>query len=122
MLHRLERSEGQAVIEFVLILPVIVTLVFVVIQMGFVFNNYIRVTDAARVAARAVSAYRFSGESACAVARNAVPDDLDVSCPANVPPGQPIQVTVSHPWQIDLPLLPLSRSGTLKSTVTEPVE
>jgi hypothetical protein len=122
----LERSEGQAMLEFVLVLPLIVTLVFVIIQMGLTFNNYLRVTDAARVAARAAAVARFNGQSPCAAAQAAVPADLQssVSCsfPSGSTPGNPIQVTVTHPWSVNLPLLPLSDSGNLRSSATERLE
>ncbi len=126
VLRRLERSEGQAMLEFVLVLPLIVTLIFVLIQMGLTFNSYLRVTDAARVAARAAAVARFNGQQPCVAAQAAVPADLQssVSCsfPSGTAPGSPVQVTVTHPWSIDLPLLPLSDSGTLKSATTERLE
>lgn len=123
-IRRLRPSEGQAILEFVLVLPLIVTLVFVLIQMGLTFNSYLRVTDAARVAARAAAVARFNNESPCAAAQAAVPSDLapSVSCSGAGAPGTPFSVTVSKPWSIDLPLLPLSDSGTLKSTATERLE
>ena len=73
LLRKLERSEGQAMLEFVLVLPLIVTLVFVLIQMGLTFNSYLRVTDAARVAARAAAVARFNGQQPCVAAQAAVP-------------------------------------------------
>lgn len=126
-LGRLECSEGQATLEFVLVLPFIVTLVFVLIQMGLTFNTYIRVTDAAGAAARAAAVARFDGVAdPCDAAKAAVSVDLrqDVSCayPSGTAPGNPVQVTVAHDWKVDLPLLPLSDSGILKSTATERLE
>ncbi len=38
--------------EFALVLPILVILLFGVIQFGIVFNNYITVTDAVRAGAR----------------------------------------------------------------------
>ena len=38
--------------EFALVLPILVLLLFGVIQFGIVFNNYITVTDAVRAGAR----------------------------------------------------------------------
>ena len=121
-LQKLERCEGQAILEFVLVLPLIVTLIFVLIQVGLTFNTYLRVTDAARVAARAAAVARFSGESPCAAAQAAVSSDLTVACGRSGSPGSAFTVTVSHPWSIDLPLLPLSDSGTLRSSSTERLE
>jgi Flp pilus assembly protein TadG len=123
----LERSEGQATLEFVLVLPFIVTLVFVLIQMGLTFNTYIRVTDAAGAAARAAAVARFDGVAdPCDAARAAVSSDLrqNVSCtyPSGATPGNPVQVTVTHDWRIELPLLPLSDNGILQGSATERLE
>lgn len=126
-LRGLERSEGQATLEFVLVLPFIVTLVFVLIQMGLTFNTYIRVTDAAGAAARAAAVARFDGVAdPCDAAKAAVSTDLrqNVSCayPSGTAPGNPVQVTVKHDWKIELPLLPLSDNGVLQSSATERLE
>lgn len=113
-------------LEFVLVLPFLVTLVFVLIQMGLTFNTYLRVTDAARVAARAAAVARFTGQAPCDAAQAAVPSDLQASVRCSFPsgssPGDPVEITVTHPWSISLPLLPLSDSGTLASSATERLE
>lgn len=114
-------------VEFVFVLPILITLIFVLIQMGLTFNSYLRVTDAARVAARAAAVARFHGQSPCDAAQAAVPADLGASVNCSFPdasaqPGNPVEITVSHGWSIDLPLLPLSKSGTLSSSATERLE
>lgn len=114
-------------VEFALVLPILVTLVFVLIQMGLTFNSYLRVTDAARVAARAAAVARFSGQDPCDAAQAAVPAEFQRSVQCSFPnrteqPGNPVEVTISHGWSIDLPLLPLSKSGTLSSSATERLE
>jgi len=129
LVRGLRRSDGQAILEFVLVLPLIVTLVFVIVQLGITFNNYIQVTDAARVAARAAAVARFNNDTPCSAAQNALsrigggltlgPCD-DTNCPPT--PGDQCSVTVTHPWSIDLPLLPISDSGTLTGKATEAIE
>jgi Flp pilus assembly protein TadG len=115
-------------VEFVLVLPLLVTLLFMVIQLGFTFSNYMRVTDISRVAARAASVARFSGVSPCqaaATAANSAAGGLDISpptCSGGTNPGDSFSVTVRLPWKISLPLLPFNWSGTLKSTATDRVQ
>jgi Flp pilus assembly protein TadG len=117
-------------VEFVLVLPVVITMLFLVIQLGITFNNYLRVTDAARVAAREAVVARFHGEGACdaatAEAKNASDglkiSNLVVDCSAEGEPGDPFSVTVKYPWRISLPLLPISSSGDLVSKATERLE
>jgi Flp pilus assembly protein TadG len=126
MTRRLRGSEGQAIVEFVIVLPLVVTFVFVLVQFGITFNDYLRVTDAARVAARAAAVARFNGDDPCAAARAAVvaasSDLVFQGCSTSGRPGDPVTITVTHPWSVSLPLLPLSDSGDLKSAATERLE
>jgi Flp pilus assembly protein TadG len=115
-------------VEFVLILPLLVTLIFIVIQLGLTFTNYIRVTDVARVAARAAAVARFSGQSPCNAATAAAQKaagSLAIQSPAcsgGANPGDAFSVTVRLPWKISLPLLPFNWSGDLQSTATDRLE
>lgn len=53
--RRLDRENGQAVVEFAIVLPVLLTLVTGIMQFGLLFNKYINLTDAARVGARTLA-------------------------------------------------------------------
>ena len=57
---RFHREDGQAIVEFAIVLPLLVLLVFGIAQFGLAFRNYLAITDAARVAARAVAVKRTS--------------------------------------------------------------
>lgn len=99
-LGRARRSEGQAILEFVLVLPLILVLLFALVQMAFDLNRYIKVTDAARVAARAAAVYRFGlyPNDPCAAARAALPADVSpasVSCSGSSTAGSSFTVTVT---------------------------
>jgi Flp pilus assembly protein TadG len=114
-------------VEFVIVLPLFVTLVFVLVQLGITFNNYLRVTDIARVSARAAAVARFHGTSACAAASaaasaaaNGLP--IQVSCSGQGGPGDSFSVTVRSDWSVSLPLLPWSADGVLTSRATERLE
>ncbi|HET8527967.1 MAG TPA: TadE/TadG family type IV pilus assembly protein [Gaiellaceae bacterium] len=115
-------------VEFVLVLPLLVTLIFVVVQLGLTFSSYLRLTDVARVAARAAAVARFNGVTPCRAATTAadtaagtLPIDAP-SCAGGTRPGSAFSVTVTLPWKIDLPLLPWSFDGNLQSTATEQLE
>ena len=50
--NTIKNERGQAMTEFALILPILLVLLFGVIQFGVIFNNYVALTDAARAASR----------------------------------------------------------------------
>ena len=57
--------------EFAIVLPVLVLLVFGVIQFGIAFNNYLALTDAARAGARKAAVSRLSGDGSSIAVRSA---------------------------------------------------
>lgn len=118
LMHGLKRSEGQAILEFVLVLPLIVTLVFVIVQFGITFNNYLQVTDAARIGARAAAVARLNGQEACPAAQAAVNNvnssfGFSCVCPNGCNAGDPVSITVTDPWNIEFPLIGISTGKRL---------
>lgn len=51
--NKLRSERGQALVEMALVLPVLVLLIFGIIEFGRVFNAYLIITNAAREGARA---------------------------------------------------------------------
>ena len=45
-------ERGQTMAEFAVVLPILVVLLFGIMQFGIAFNNYVTLTDAARAGAR----------------------------------------------------------------------
>ena len=129
LIRKLRRSDGQAIVEFVLVLPLIVTLVFVIVQLGITFNNYLQVTDAARVGARAAAVARLNGQNACTAAQAAVNNvdsrfGFNCTFPSGTSnPGDPVSITVTDPWDVELPLIGISTGQHLLTGVsTEALE
>jgi Flp pilus assembly protein TadG len=56
--------EGQALVEFALVVPLLALLLFAIIQYGFIFNAYIGVRHAAHVTARTMALTGTSTNSA----------------------------------------------------------
>ena len=114
--------------EFALVLPILVVLLFGVIQFGIVFNHYITVTDAVRAGARKGSVARHLQNPEAAVeqsVRGAATDlrqsDLNVSVTSSWVQGEDVSVTGSYPYSISLLGL-VVKSGRLTSTTKERVE
>ena len=53
-----ERQQGATVVEFALVLPVLLLLVFGIAQFGWLMNNYIVLTNAAAAGARLLASER----------------------------------------------------------------
>lgn len=118
--------------EFALIGPMLIVLVFGVIQFGIAFNNYMTLTDAARAAARKGAVSRELGssaaESACETAGYNAGSNLDapgtkfiVDCSSSWSAGTELTVTATYPYAIKL-LDWAVYDGTLSTTMKERVE
>jgi Flp pilus assembly protein TadG len=127
------RSErGQALVEFAFVLPLLVVLLLGVIQVGMLLNNYINLTDAARVGARKAISVRLGGvtpDDAAQAVRDSAgslkQDQLTVTVddPDWNAPGSEITVTATYPYTIDIPLIGLTiTSGTITATAKERLE
>jgi Flp pilus assembly protein TadG len=123
------RSEqGQTMTEFALVLPILVVLLFAIIQFGIAFNNYVALTDAARAGARkgAVSRNASNPTAACqnqvvASATDLNASQLQVTCSSPWTAGSDVTVDAQYPYSISLFGIPVV-SGMLQTTVTERVE
>lgn len=124
----LRSSRGQSTAEFAIVLVPLCLLLFAIIQLGIVFNNYEQVTDSARAGARrgAISRQTPSPTNACiqeartsAAALNQ--GQLGVTCNSAWNRGDRLTVTVTYPYEISL-LGIVVKSGNLRAVTTEPVE
>jgi Flp pilus assembly protein TadG len=130
--RRNKNEHGQAMVEFAVILPVLLLILFAILQFGVVFNNYIQVTAAAREGARKAAVSRSLGTSAAETAattsaKGAAPglkqNSITVSFP-NSPTfaqGSDVAVKVTYPYAISIIGLVVA-SGNLSSTTTMRVE
>ena len=124
----LRSQRGQSLTEFALALPILVLLLFAVIQFGIVFNNYVTLTDATRAGARKGTVGRQLTNPQSSVinaVRSSATDlkqsDLSITVTSTWKPGADVTVTATYPYSIKLLGLPV-KSGRLSSTTTERVE
>jgi Flp pilus assembly protein TadG len=123
-----KNQQGQSMTEFALVLPILVFLLFGVIQFGIVFNNYITVTDAVRAGARKGAVGRHLKNPDAAVVQSVrdasnglKQSDLNVTVASSWQQGEQVTVTGSYPYSISLLGL-VVKSGRLTSTTKERVE
>lgn len=106
-LARLRTSDrGASLVEAALVMPILILLVFGVVEFGRAYNAQISLTHAAR---EGIREYVISQNTADAeqVAENSAPtlDDTLMTFtfgPCN--PGDPAQVTIGYPFTYDIPL------------------
>jgi Flp pilus assembly protein TadG len=127
---RMKNEQGQTMTEFALVLPILVVLLFGIIQFGIAFNNYVTLTDAVRAGARkaAVSRNLSDPAGACKAAVLAAADNLDktdlstnLSCSSTWAPASDVTVTADYKYDISL-LGWVVWSGRMKSEMKERVE
>jgi Flp pilus assembly protein TadG len=115
-------------VEFVIVLPILVLLLLGITQFGLVFHNFLSITDATRVGARAAAVKRTAG--ACDAAKSAIQNTVSakqwseistrITCTAGTNLGDPVTLTVKYPFEIGLP--GFSASGDLTASATERLE
>jgi Flp pilus assembly protein TadG len=129
LIRRARRDEeGQTLVEFALVLPILALLLFGVIQFGIVFNNYLTLTDAVRAGARKAAVSRQAADPAGNATQAVVDSGADIKIDPNKvtvtsdwQPGDPVSVQASYPYSISL-LGWVVKSGYITSKTTERVE
>jgi Flp pilus assembly protein TadG len=116
---------GQASVELALLLPVVLLLVLVVLQVSLVGRDVVRVTHAAREAARAAATDDDprAALSAALASSDLDPDRVEVEVVGREGAGSRVTVTVRYRAPTAVPLVgELVGDRTLRSTATMRVE
>jgi len=108
------RQNGAAMVELAIILPILIVLVFGIIQFGIAFNRVQGLHAAAREGARTASIPTNTAADVQARIDESLAAMNFVANPAAISPGggcagnrgNPITVTVTAPYTVAIPLLP----------------
>jgi len=128
--NKLRNERGQTMTEFAMVLPLLVVLLFGIVQFGIAFNNYVTLTDAVRAGARKAAVSRNLSDPAYACRKQVLDagDGLDPTelgknlyCTSPWTPGSDVTVHADYPYDINL-LGWNVYSGRLNSTMKERVE
>jgi Flp pilus assembly protein TadG len=128
-MRRIKRSEeGQAMVEFALVAPLLFLILFGIIQFGIAFMNSVALTDAVRAGARKAAVSRSAADPTLAT-KTAVlgaATDLDqskvsINVTSDWVSGDTVTVDATYPYSINL-LGIVVASGNLHSSTTERVE
>ena len=120
-----KREDGQSLVEFVLVVPIFLLVLFAIVDFGMAFHAWITVTNSAREGARLGSVRATSGEIEQRVRDTTdTLDQADLSVAvtnAEGQPGESVVVDVSYSYSLMTPLadlLNLVSGGTIPSTLT----
>jgi Flp pilus assembly protein TadG len=126
--RRIKNADGQTMVEFALVLPLLALLLFGVIQFGIVFNHYLDLTDAVRAGARKAAVSRQAGNPTGTAVQAVVDsagditiDPTKVTVTSDWESGDSVTVQAAYPYSINLFGVVVA-SGDLHSTTTERVE
>jgi Flp pilus assembly protein TadG len=118
-------------VEFAVVLPIIVMLFLAIWQCGVAFHNYLALTDAARVGARAAAVNRATPTGSCQAAKNAIQATVSttqwsvissrITCTPATPGavGTSFKVSITYPYTISVFF---NRTGTMTASATERLE
>ena len=114
-------------VEFVLVLPLLMLVLFGIIQFGITFTHYVALTDAVRAGARTAAVSRQSATRNADITNkitsssNSLVLAKDITITSTWAPGSDVVVKATTPYSIKLLGLVIA-SGNLSSTTTERVE
>jgi Flp pilus assembly protein TadG len=128
---RLRSEDGQSVVEFAFVLPLLLAILLGIIQFGIAFNHYLTLTDATRVGARkAAVTGRYLGDNGAAGRAATVaaasdigldPSQVTITATDWTQPGGDVTVTAKYPYAINI-LGFVVASGDLTSSTHERLE
>lgn len=132
--RNVKEEQGQTMVEFALVVPLLLVVLFGILQFGAVYNDYVTLTDATRVGARkaAVSRHSASPQSDAEAAARSSASGIDEPCGGGTglcvtvtadawEHGADVTVAATYPYEINLLGLVVA-SGQLESATTERVE
>ncbi len=126
--HRGKREDGQSLVEFVLVLPIFLLVLFAIVDFGMAFHAWITVTNSAREGARLGSVH-----GSAAAIQQRVRNTASALDQANLTvtvtnaddqggqPGESVVVDVSYDYSLITPLadlLQLVSGGFIPNTLT----
>ncbi|HST14276.1 MAG TPA: TadE/TadG family type IV pilus assembly protein [Gaiellaceae bacterium] len=131
--HHIDNEEGQAFVEFALVAPILLLVLFGIIQFGIAFMHSVALTDAVRAGARKAAVSRTAADPTAAASSAILGAATDLDRPTlsrgiTVTPGAggwvaggSVTVEAKYPYKINILGLVVA-SGQLHSATTERIE
>ena len=111
--NKLKNKKGASAVEFAIILPILVILIFGIFEFAIAFNNYITITHAARDGVRKAAVDLFNPDLKEYIKDMAYPlaltdDDIEIGVESEEDPpliGDPVWVEITYNFGISIPLV-----------------
>ena len=109
----IKKERGASAVEFAIILPILVILIFGIFEFAIAFNNYITITHAAREGARRAAVDLLNPDLKDYIKDMAIPlvltdDDIVIGVESDEDPpliGDPVWVEITYNFGISIPLV-----------------
>jgi len=99
----IKKEKGASTVEFAIILPVLVTILVGIFQLGITFNGYLAITHAAREGVRQASVGNYDEQMVRSDSHPVNPTSVSLSYPEGEGHGLPVRVTVSYDLPLSIP-------------------
>ncbi|MDP1808005.1 MAG: pilus assembly protein [Actinomycetota bacterium] len=121
-MRNLKRQEGASTVEFALIAPILIMLIFAIFEFGLAFNSYLAITHAAREGARLAAVGKYDEAAVRERAYPVIPTAVSISYPDGNLHGQPVEVRIEYDFPLSIPffgrrLLPLTSAAEMRLEV-----
>ncbi len=117
MSRKARGDRGAMLVETAMVLPILILLIFGIVEFGRAYNTQITLTHSAREGVRELAITQDPGQAAT-TAKNAAtsldPAQISVTT-TTCTVGSPVELTVSYPFTYDIPLF---GSNTINMTGT----
>jgi len=127
----IKNEKGASAVEFALILPILIMLVFGIFQFGIAYNNYITITHAAREGARRAAVALDPTDPTHSTLKQFIIDrayplnpplteaDIDIRTPEGTDIGDPVEVEITYNITVEIPLvgswdIPLTNKAVMR--------
>ncbi|PSR36827.1 MAG: hypothetical protein C7B44_06980 [Sulfobacillus thermosulfidooxidans] len=124
---RWQDRQGQALVEFALVIPLLLLFLLAIIQMGLLFNGFITIQQAARIGVRDASLGESTQSVGCAIHNQIATDglfpssavvDWSMSSSSNSSPSTvSVKVSTDYPLIVPIPgfsnKIPMGQSYTM---------
>ena len=113
---------GASTVEFAMVVPILLMLIFGIVQFGLTFGNHLAITHAAREGARLAAVGAFNEGSVRSRAYPVDPTAVTVAYPNGNLHGEPVVVRIEYDMTINIPFfgereLPLSSEARMRLEV-----